>query len=113
GGGGGGPREVAGLSGQRRAAPAVLLRQVDAGIARLEQLALPRLVVRAARLPVRVLAGRGALRGHRAREPRAQLFAEGLVGGGVTEIHGAPGSGGTAWSGRSRVRTGAIGDATR
>ena len=77
------------LLGQRRVATAVLLRPVDARIARVVQLALPRGVVRAARLPVCLLARRRAVRRHRVGQPCAQLAAERLVGVGVAEIHGS------------------------
>ena len=76
------------MLGRCRAAAAVLLRPVDAGVAGVEQHPLPRGVVLAAPRPVgvvRLLAERR----QRRREPVAQLFTEGALRRRVAQVHGA------------------------
>src|SRR5262245_8859702 len=74
------------LLGQRRAAPAVLLRPVHAGIAGVEELLLPARVEDAPCGPVVTRRGLRVLR-DLGGQPAAQLAAELLVGLGVTQIH--------------------------
>ena len=74
------------LLDRRRAPPAALGRPVHAGVARVEEQALPGQVVGPPGRPV-VVGRRRADTGQGGGQPGAQLVAEGLLGRGVAEVH--------------------------